>query len=136
MHRLLLALALLLPGLGAGAQDAPKTLRYAFRVAETGFDPAKIQDLYSRVVTPHIFEALVGYDHLARPAKLKPLTTTELPVPLAPGEVAGGAQVLLLAAESGAGRGGVLGPGRGTTEVRDGVHHELQGGWVRSLARQ
>jgi ABC-type transport system substrate-binding protein len=81
MHRLLLALALLLPGLGAGAQDAPKTLRYAFRVAETGFDPAKIQDLYSRVVTPHIFEALVGYDHLARPAKLKPLTTTELPVP-------------------------------------------------------
>ena len=81
MHRLLLALALLLPGLDAGAQDAPKTLRYAFRVAETGFDPAKIQDLYSRVVTPHIFEALVGYDHLARPAKLKPLTTTELPTP-------------------------------------------------------
>ena len=25
----------------------PKTLRYAFRVAETGFDPAQVNDLYS-----------------------------------------------------------------------------------------
>jgi hypothetical protein len=41
---------------------------YAFRTAETGFDPAKISDIYSRTVTPHIFEALYTYDHLARPA--------------------------------------------------------------------
>ena len=27
-----------------------KVLRYAFRVAETGFDPAQISDLYSRTV--------------------------------------------------------------------------------------
>ena len=42
------------------AQDvaAPKkVLRYAFEVAETSFDPVKINDLYSRTVTPHIFEA-------------------------------------------------------------------------------
>ncbi|MBH9553637.1 ABC transporter substrate-binding protein [Inhella gelatinilytica] len=68
----------------SGAPDgvaAPKTLRYAFRVAETGFDPAKISDLYSRVVTAHLFEPLVTYDHLARPVKLRPLTATELPQP-------------------------------------------------------
>lgn len=62
------------------AQDK-KVLRYAFRVAETGFDPARIQDLYSRMVTAHIFETLVGYDHLARPARIKPLTAEALPEP-------------------------------------------------------
>ncbi len=65
----------------AAAEPAPKVLRYAFRIAETGFDPAKILDLYSRTVTAHIFEALVGYDHLARPVQLRPLTTVELPTP-------------------------------------------------------
>ncbi|OWQ88422.1 bicyclomycin resistance protein [Roseateles aquatilis] len=57
----------------------PKVLRYAFRVAETGFDPAKITDLYSRMITPHIFEGLYTYDQLARPAQLKPLTAAALP---------------------------------------------------------
>ncbi len=57
----------------------PKVLRYAFRVAETGFDPAKVTDIYSRIVTSHIFEGLYTYDHLARPAKLKPLTAAALP---------------------------------------------------------
>ncbi|WP_343629050.1 ABC transporter substrate-binding protein [Roseateles sp.] len=61
------------------ASTSPKVLRYAFRVAETGFDPAKISDLYSRMVTPHIFEGLYTYDHLARPAKMKPLTAAALP---------------------------------------------------------
>ncbi|MFY7867645.1 ABC transporter substrate-binding protein [Roseateles sp.] len=67
------------PSSANGAQAAPKVLRYAFRVAETGFDPAKVQDLYSRIITQHIFEGLYTYDHLARPAKLKPLTAASLP---------------------------------------------------------
>jgi hypothetical protein len=37
-------------------------LRYAFPVAETGFDPVKLSDLYSRTVTGHIFESLYCYD--------------------------------------------------------------------------
>lgn len=78
---LLLAALLLVPAHAAEAPPKPKTLRYAFRVAETGFDPAKVSDLYSRIVTAHIFEALVGYDYLARPVKLKPLTAVELPTP-------------------------------------------------------
>ena len=62
------------------ASAAPvRTLRYAFRVAETGFDPAKISDLYSRTVTGHLFEALYHYDHLARPVRIKPLTAAALP---------------------------------------------------------
>ncbi len=75
------ALALALPALarGADARSGPKTFRYAFRVAETGFDPARISDLYSRTVTPHLFESLYTYDHLARPAKIRPLTASALP---------------------------------------------------------
>ncbi len=65
----------------AHAADAPKqkVLRVSFRVAETGFDPAKINDLYSRTITPHIFEALYEYDYLARPVKVKPLIAEGMP---------------------------------------------------------
>jgi ABC-type transport system substrate-binding protein len=80
MKRLACALAVALLALPPASADAPpKTLRYAFRVAETGFDPAQINDLYSRTVTPHIFEGLYQYDHLARPAKIKPLTADGMP---------------------------------------------------------
>ena len=61
------------------AVPAQKVLRFALRSAETGFDPAQINDLYSRQVTAHIFEGLYTYDHLARPSKLKPLTAEGLP---------------------------------------------------------
>jgi ABC-type transport system substrate-binding protein len=76
-------LALTMCGL-AGAQTAPaaapaKVLKVAFRSAETGFDPSMISDLYSRTITPHIFEALYKYDHLARPAKIVPLTAVGMP---------------------------------------------------------
>ncbi len=56
-----------------------KVLRYAFLVAESTFDPAQISDLYSRVITAHIFESLYNYDYLARPYKLKPNTAAEMP---------------------------------------------------------
>jgi len=36
------------PAPGTSTAQAPKVLRYAFPVAETGFDPALISDLYSR----------------------------------------------------------------------------------------
>ena len=67
------------PSAGAATPAPLKTLRYAFRVAETGFDPARISDLYSRIITAQIFEALFHYDHLARPARVKPLTAAALP---------------------------------------------------------
>ncbi|OYV02284.1 MAG: bicyclomycin resistance protein [Burkholderiales bacterium PBB5] len=65
---------------GVAADEAGrKVLKLAFTKAETSFDPAKIVDLYSRNVTSHIFEALYQYDHLARPAKIKPLTADGMP---------------------------------------------------------
>lgn len=87
--RLLPAAALGVP-LAVAAQAAPplpegaapassKTLRVCFPIAETGFDPAQITDLYSRTITPHIFEGLYQYDHLARPARIRPRTAAALP---------------------------------------------------------
>ncbi|MBL8301329.1 MAG: bicyclomycin resistance protein, partial [Ideonella sp.] len=56
-----------------------KVLRYAFQIAETGFDPAQLSDLYSRTLTAGIFEALLEFDYLARPFKMKPLTAEAMP---------------------------------------------------------
>ncbi len=66
------------PGAGAAARPQ-KVLRYAFVAAETGFDPAQISDLYSRVVTTHLFEAPYHYDYLARPYKVVPCTAAAMP---------------------------------------------------------
>jgi ABC-type transport system substrate-binding protein len=71
-----------LRGAAAARAQAPrrqKVLRYAFQVAETGFDPAQIADVYSRYVTAHIFESLLIYDYLARPVRVKPLTAAAMP---------------------------------------------------------
>jgi ABC-type transport system substrate-binding protein len=72
------ALAWLLAG-PALAADAAKVLRYAFPAAETGFDPARVSDLYSNVVNEAIFERLLGYDYLARPAKVVPQAAEAMP---------------------------------------------------------
>ena len=61
------------------AKAGQKVLRYVFPVAETGFDPARIVDLYSRIVTAHIFESLYTYDHLARPVKIRPAIAEGMP---------------------------------------------------------
>ena len=56
-----------------------KTVRVAFPVAETGFDPHATSDLYSDHVQRAIFETLYGFDYLARPYKRVPRTATSLP---------------------------------------------------------
>lgn len=61
------------------AASGPKTLRYAFEIAESGLDPVQLSDLYSRILTAHIFEGLYCYDYLARPFKIKPLTAEAEP---------------------------------------------------------
>ena len=80
---LALGAAAVLPAVGAAQPSrsaaGAKVLRVAFPVAETGFDPARIVDLYSRTVTPHIFEAPYAYDHLARPFRFRPLTAAGMP---------------------------------------------------------
>src|SRR5512139_2686927 len=63
----------------ARAADPDKVIRDVFPVAETGFDPAAVHDLYSGTVTQAIFETLLTYDYLAQPAKIAPLTVEALP---------------------------------------------------------
>jgi ABC-type transport system substrate-binding protein len=73
------AAPLVLPAAADALAGEKKVLRYAFEVAETSLDPARISDIYSRTITPHIFEGLYCYDHLARPVKFKPLTADGMP---------------------------------------------------------
>jgi len=56
-----------------------KILRVTFQAAETGFDPVRVSDYYSGSIIEAIFEPLLTYDYLARPAKLVPKTAQALP---------------------------------------------------------
>jgi ABC-type transport system substrate-binding protein len=69
----------LAPPWARAAAASPRVLRTAFQVAETGFDPAQLSDIYSRIITSNIFEALYGYDHLARPARIVPVIAEGMP---------------------------------------------------------
>ncbi len=72
----LAALAIAAP---AAAEQTARVFRYAFEVAETGFDPAEISDLYSSNVIANIFDPPLAYDYLARPIKLVPNTLVAMP---------------------------------------------------------
>jgi ABC-type transport system substrate-binding protein len=78
--------ALLLATLACAAapqapNDAPttKTLRYAFLIAETAFDPAQVTDLYSRTVIAGMLEAPLEFEFMAQPVRMRPATAVALP---------------------------------------------------------
>jgi len=76
------AAALAVAAATAVAADAPqKVLRVSLRAAETGFDPQRIDDRYSNGVDENMFEGLLTYDYLARPAKLVPQVAEAIPEP-------------------------------------------------------
>src|SRR4051812_35957473 len=58
---------------------AEKVLRYAFEIAETGFDPAQINDVYSSYIIAHIFDPPYRLEYLARPYKVRPNTALAPP---------------------------------------------------------
>ncbi|MES1189917.1 MAG: ABC transporter substrate-binding protein [Steroidobacter sp.] len=61
-------------------QAAPeKVLRMSIKAAETGFDPARLTDLYSSDICWQIFDSVLDYDYLARPAKLVANIVREVP---------------------------------------------------------
>ncbi|HSW03431.1 ABC transporter substrate-binding protein [Aquabacterium sp.] len=82
-RRELLAGASALPTLGAaaaGANAGTKTLRLALPAAETPFDPPQAESsTYTYLVIASIFESPLGYDYLARPPRLVPVTAAALP---------------------------------------------------------
>ena len=63
----------------ADAAPSERVFRYAFEIAETGFDPAELSDLYSSTVVANIFDTPLAYDFLARPLKLVPNTLAAMP---------------------------------------------------------
>ena len=63
----------------AFAADKVKTIRHAFLIAETTFDPAKASDLYSGTIMEAIFDPPLTYDFLARPVKLIANTAAAMP---------------------------------------------------------
>ncbi len=80
-RRQVAALPLALSPLAARASDAdaPRILRYAFLIAESGFDPAQITDLYSRTLAAGLFEAPLEIAYMAQPARLRPCTAAAMP---------------------------------------------------------
>jgi oligopeptide transport system substrate-binding protein len=82
---LLLAALALLAGNTAHAEQ--KVLRFAFRSVETGFDPQRVDDLYSSAVNNEIFEPLLEFDYFARPVRLAPLAAESVPEPEEGGSV-------------------------------------------------
>ena len=74
-----LIVAMLVTSLPAAAADRAKILRVALPRAETGFDPAQANEIYSGAVIAAIMEPLLTFDYLARPYKLVPNTAAALP---------------------------------------------------------
>ena len=74
-----LAMLIALIPFPAYAADLAKVLRVAFKIAETDFDPGVRDDFYSIRINENIFDSLLRYDYLARPAKLKPNTAEMMP---------------------------------------------------------
>ncbi|MED5620716.1 ABC transporter substrate-binding protein [Ideonella sp. BN130291] len=74
------SLLLAMPPSRAQSPTAPvKVLRYAFRVAETGFDPAQTTDLYSSILEANIFDAPLEFEFLASPTRVRPNTAAAMP---------------------------------------------------------
>lgn len=78
-----LALAVILFFAGAAHAASPadpsKVVRMAFEASDDGFDMVRTINYYSGWVSEAIFETLLTYDYLARPAKLVPRAAEAMP---------------------------------------------------------
>jgi ABC-type transport system substrate-binding protein len=61
------------------AADPLKVIRTAYTSAERGFDCARESDEFTGTLCDNIFDALLQYDHLARPIKVQPRAAAALP---------------------------------------------------------
>jgi oligopeptide transport system substrate-binding protein len=85
--RLLACLAALAFLSAAEAADMHKVVRASYPSAESKFDPSAESDEASGTINDQIFDSLLEYDYLARPAKLRPRTAAALPEVSADGRV-------------------------------------------------
>ncbi|MGE5095552.1 MAG: ABC transporter substrate-binding protein [Betaproteobacteria bacterium] len=75
----LATLVALLAAAAGHAADPRKVIRTAYPSAERGFDCARESDEFTGTLCDNIFDALLQYDHLARPIKLQPRAAEALP---------------------------------------------------------
>ena len=61
------------------AQSSQTVLRMFLSTSETGLDPAVASDNATLSLLENLFDPLLRYDYLARPAKLRPNTATAMP---------------------------------------------------------
>ena len=74
-----ITMALASPNPKANPADPDKVLKVAFPVPETGFDPVRVNDLYSNTITGVIFQTLLTYDWMAMPTRLVPNVAESMP---------------------------------------------------------
>src|SRR5574340_1249428 len=75
----LIAVACVLAPAAARAAGPVKTLRAAFSIAETSFDPAFASDAASDAIIENVFDSMLDYDYLARPVRLVPRALEAMP---------------------------------------------------------
>ena len=68
------------PNPKANPADPEKVLRVAFPVPETGFDPVRVNDLYSNTINAAIFQPLLTYDWMAMPTQIVPDAAESMPM--------------------------------------------------------
>ncbi|HLX27055.1 MAG TPA: ABC transporter substrate-binding protein [Casimicrobiaceae bacterium] len=73
-----LALGIAFAQTSHGAEPG-KTLRVAFSIAETSFDPAFASDAASDGIIANVFDTMLDYDYLARPVVLVPRALASMP---------------------------------------------------------
>jgi oligopeptide transport system substrate-binding protein len=76
---LIRALMLFILATCAHSALAEKVLYLSFKEAESDLDCVVREDRYSNAICENIFEPLLQYDYLARPAKVVPDTAAEMP---------------------------------------------------------
>src|SRR5687768_13482949 len=79
MRSLAFAGLLAFAAMAAAAADPAKVIRYATPSAERGFDCVRESDEITGTLCDNIFDALLQYDHLARPVKLQPRAAAAMP---------------------------------------------------------
>jgi len=77
--RLAACIAALALALAAQAADPRKVVRASYPSAESKLDPQAESDEASGAINDSIFDSLLQYDYLARPAKLRPRAAEALP---------------------------------------------------------
>ena len=77
--RVLLASTLVIATWAHAQADPRKVIRQAYPSPERGFDCARESDEFTGALCDNIYDALLQYDHLARPIRLQPRAAAAMP---------------------------------------------------------